>query len=101
VPELTGALKNKDVDVRRPAAFALGSIGPAAADAVPALAEALKDQDEDVRIYAAAALRWIGPAAADAVPALIETLKDNQDDPWSLLSQYARGALEEIPPSRC
>jgi HEAT repeat protein len=52
-------LKDKDEEVRRYAAKALGNIGPKAKEAVPALIEALKDENLDVRYYAQEALNKI------------------------------------------
>ena len=49
VPALTTAVANKDEEVRRTAAEALGLIGPEAKRAVPALAELLQDTDATVR----------------------------------------------------
>jgi hypothetical protein len=70
----------------------LGSIGPAAADAVPALVEALKDQNQDVRGWAVHGLSRIGPAA---MPGLVEALK-NQD---AGVSGTAARALGRIGPA--
>jgi hypothetical protein len=53
VYNLIDALRRPFHDERLFALQQIGSIGPAAADAVPALAEALKDQDVEVRRYAA------------------------------------------------
>ena len=50
----TEALKDEDEDVRRSAAYALGSLK--AGEAVQPLIEAMKDEDEDVRRSAAEAL---------------------------------------------
>ena len=53
------ALKDKDVNVRREAAEALGELGEKAVKAVPALTQALKDKDEKVRKAAKEALEKI------------------------------------------
>ncbi|NQT90763.1 MAG: HEAT repeat domain-containing protein, partial [Candidatus Omnitrophica bacterium] len=76
VKKLIEALKDKNDDVRRSAAEALGEIGSDAKSAISALTEALKDENGDVRVYAAEALGEIGPAAKSAIPALTEALKD-------------------------
>jgi HEAT repeat protein len=73
VPDLIGALNDKDHQVRWAAADALGTIGPAA---VPALSDALQRKEDAVRIAAAVALGQIGPKAKGAVPALGAALKD-------------------------
>jgi HEAT repeat protein len=69
-------LKDKDSDVRRSVAEALGKIGDSRA--VDALIEALKDEDSNVRENVAEALGEIGDARA--VDALIEALRDEDSD---------------------
>jgi HEAT repeat protein len=66
-------LKDRNSDVRRSVAEALGKIGDARA--VEALIEALKDEDRGVRESVAWALGAIGDARA--VDSLIKTLKDD------------------------
>ena len=61
---MIAALKDKDEDVRREAAAALGCIGPEAKAAVPDLVELLKDQRKAVRKQALKALEEIDPKAA-------------------------------------
>ena len=87
VPALIRALADKD-EVRRLAAFALGTIGQAA---IPALIERLKDKTSG-RAGAAHALTQIGPAAKAAVPALVGVLKDVD----TFASRAASGALVRI-----
>ena len=58
VPALMTALKDKDVTVRRQAAWALGAIGDKRA--VEALIPALKDEDATVRKQSAWAIGAIG-----------------------------------------
>lgn len=73
VPTLREAL---DDSGRRVIAIdVLGSLGPAAKDAVPALVRLLEDPDATIRGDAAFALGGIGPDAAEAVPALIRLLE--------------------------
>ena len=54
VPALIEALKDKDIDIRLNAAYALGDIGPAAKDALPALKQRLG-------IWSAYAISQINP----------------------------------------
>jgi len=73
-----GELSSSDAAVRAKASFALGAIGPGAADAVPALAARLaEDTDAKVRVDAALALAKIIPAAAAALPALTKAIEDD------------------------
>ena len=73
VPALIAALKDKDGDVRRSAAIALGYFGEQASAAIPALQEAEHDRDARVRESAGIALSRIDPArfpnASGAAPA--------------------------------
>ncbi len=71
---LARSLQHGNSAVRDRAAWALGVIGPDAADAVPALASALADKDEAVGFQAANSLAAIGPGARAAVPALTASL---------------------------
>lgn len=71
VKGLIRALKYKDPEVRRQAAYSLGTLK--ATQAVAALIETTRDPEYYVRSWAAAALSQIGgPGAADAVFALLE-----------------------------
>jgi HEAT repeat protein len=80
VPRLAAALRSPDPYVSSFAAWTLGGMGPAAAEAVPALVEAL-DRDEGFgRGGAAAALARLGPAAEAAVPALVLALSNPDGD---------------------
>jgi len=78
VPALIAVFKkDKNVEVRSNAAFALRNMGEQAASAVPVLIETLKnDKDQQVRSSAVFALENMGEKAASAVPALIEALQD-------------------------
>jgi HEAT repeat protein len=53
---LIEALKDRDVDARGSAVYALGEIGPAARAAISALGVLLKDDNADIRKAAALAL---------------------------------------------
>jgi HEAT repeat protein len=74
-------LKEKDVELRTEAAFALGKMGPGAKEAVPALRETLQVRDvgdsklaRHIRLNILWTLEQMGPAAANAVPELIAVL---------------------------
>ena len=62
---MTAGLKNPLPLARQGAAEGLGSLGPAAQDAVPALQQCLKDDDKAVRAAAAKAIELIGGGAAE------------------------------------
>lgn len=80
VPGLIRALADRDANVRKAAAGALGKIGPAAQEAVPALKLTLKsDRHPKVRAEAAEALLRIGKAALAATPEMVAALGD--EDP--------------------
>jgi HEAT repeat protein len=68
--------KDRDANVRRAAATALGQVDPDPQLAVPPLTSALHDKVASVRIAAAGALGMLGNAAKEAVPALQELQKD-------------------------
>src|SRR5262249_5740250 len=76
LPAVSAALKHKNAQVRCGAIAALGNMGAAAKPAVPALVEFLDDERDALRQEAAEALGNIGVAAEAAVPALIEALRD-------------------------
>ena len=72
-------VNDPDPDVRQAAAFALGEIGPDAAEAVPALTKALGDRDDAVRKSFIEALGSLGPEAKPAVTALAKVLLEDED----------------------
>ena len=86
---LVEALREKDGSVRAKAARALGSIGPAAREAIPVLLDALQDREAHVRWDAARALGEIGAAAAEGLAAAV-----NDKDP--VVRQIAADALKKI-----
>ena len=86
---LVEALREKDGSVRAKAARALGSIGPAAREAIPVLLDALQDREAHVRWDAARALGQIGAAAAEGLAAAV-----NDKDP--VVRQIAADALKKI-----
>jgi HEAT repeat protein len=86
VPGLVGILKDPGQEVRTAAfaAWALGAIGPAAADAVPALIKAIDTEYKRpakswkpwyVHGFFAWALGRIGPEAKAAIPALVKVME--------------------------
>ena len=77
VPLLSQSLADQSADRRRVAAYALGSMGPAAIPAVANLAKALKAEDTATRKLAARALGKIGPAAKTSLAQLEAALVDN------------------------
>jgi len=76
VPGLVKALNDSSRCVRAKAAWALGTKGTLAKDAIPALTAVLSDSDSYVRENAAAALGQMGAVAKEAVPALTKALDD-------------------------
>ena len=92
-PALARALTDKLDSVRLAAAYALGEIGPDAAEAAPSLARALaSDPDDDVRQEAAFALGELGEAARPMLPAL----QNAQRDRVEIVGQAAQEAIEKI-----
>jgi HEAT repeat protein len=76
VPALITALAEKSPERRRVAAYALGSMGPAAAPAAAALAKVLQYDDPATRQHAVRALGRIGPDAKPELPQLEKILAD-------------------------
>jgi HEAT repeat protein len=73
------ALDDPDLDTRREAIHALGSIGTDAEESIPALSTILlQDPDRGCRIEAALALMKMCPASRVAVPALARALTDDE-----------------------
>ena len=69
VPALIAALQGADATGRNSAAYALGTVGPAAGpEAARALREALADADADVRAAAAWSLGAVDPASSRSAP---------------------------------
>jgi HEAT repeat protein len=100
VPELVKGLKDEDVRVRFYSAWALGKIGPEAAEAVPALLAARADSDGDVRRKVVFALGRIHPSAELLVPALVHSLKDDDIDVQGTaveaLASYGKAAVPAL-----
>jgi HEAT repeat protein len=74
--ELILQLKDKDDQVRKKAAQALGKLGPEASSAVYEIIQALKDENVNVRFYATQALCKIGVRSKQVIEALNQTLSD-------------------------
>lgn len=66
--ELLALLKDPEAELRRSAAWALGSLGMTARDAVPALIDALRDKDDGVRKASAWALERVFSQKATPAP---------------------------------
>jgi HEAT repeat protein len=93
--DLRGLLTDKDPEIVRGAALALGNIGGAEADeAVRVLQRALADGDRLTRIQVSAALANIGEGAAPAIPELIRALDDKDAE----IRRNAAFALSRIGP---
>src|SRR5262249_51938736 len=92
-PLITALGKDKDADVRRACAAALGEIGSDAEKVVDALTEALKDKTATVKQAAIVALGQFGGDAKSAVPALRDLAKMKDD---KKISQAANAALKQI-----
>jgi HEAT repeat protein len=74
LPALTKALAAPSYDQRRVAAYALGTMGPAAAPAAKELDVALKSDDVATRRQVIRTLGKIGPAAQKSVPQIAKLL---------------------------
>src|SRR5262249_51191760 len=94
LPDLTAALGDRDADVRRLAALALGRMGKLAKSAVPELIKALAaSEPEEVRKFAAEARSNIDPDDPDAVKALIQLMAE--DPSWRVRHRVV-WALEKV-----
>jgi HEAT repeat protein len=87
------ALNTTDGKAKRDAIFALGVIGPEAAEGVPSLAAiVVDDPDPETRCAAGLALSKMAPASKAAVPALARAL----DDPEPRVRMHAVVALSPL-----
>ena len=75
---LSKALSDKDSEVRRSAALAIGWHTSIPADAAPTLSEALNDPDPDIRTVAAYALVRTKSTNDTVVQALLRTLREQE-----------------------
>lgn len=100
VPHLTALLRSRKLHVRGSAVFALGELGPPAADAVPEILKTLTDK-APARTYAVAALGQIASNAKLAVPALIRMLSDEDNEvrraAVKSLGQFGPAAAKAVP----
>ncbi len=80
VPALVEALKDKDVEQRRHAAYVLGPLGKKARAAAPALVRALQDADAGVRVWASKSLGDVDPESPESVAAFAAALGDADAD---------------------
>ena len=88
------ALDQPDEEVRYQAIFALGTIGPDAAEAVPALATILtEDPDPEARHRAALALARATAGTTEGVAALTEALENARTAQKRLLVARALGEV--------
>jgi HEAT repeat protein len=92
-PLINALAKDKDADVRKAAAAALGEIGSEAEKVVKALTDALKDTAASVKIAAAGALGQFGSEAKSAL-ADLKDLASKKDD--KKISQAAAAAVRQI-----
>jgi len=74
ITDWVGELSSRDPLQRRLGAYALGEIGPAAAEASSDLAAALHDPVAFVRVWAAAALARVSSPSGESVTVLIAEL---------------------------
>src|SRR5262249_11214291 len=91
-PLVNAVKKDKDAEVRKSAAEALGKIATDPKNIVPVLIDALKDKSDVVKMGAAKALGQYGVEARDALPALRELAKDSDKK----LKQAANNARRMI-----
>jgi HEAT repeat protein len=106
LPQWIGQLTAEDLGTRWYAIYALGQLGPEAADAVEPLQKVLakRSEQEYVRGTAAWALGRIGPAAAPAVPLLTEVMhskghvsvRRNANEALGNLGAAAKPAVPEL-----
>jgi len=96
----TAQLADEDLRARWHATYALGQIGPSAAEAVEPLGKIVADKydHEYVRGGAAWALGRIGPGAEPAVPRLIETL-ESKPQPVASVRRTVPEALGNMGPA--
>ena len=102
VSALATALEDERENVRASAAYALGEIGPVAAEAVDGLVALLTDESEEVRRHATSALGLIKVPVLKTVPALVKVLEDREDTDLAFfaaqaLTRIGSDATEAVP----
>jgi HEAT repeat protein len=90
-------LADKDLNVRRRAAYILGQMGSPAKQAIPELVKMLEDRQSEPRWYAIDALGYFGPDAAVAVPAMIKSLESKVND--AIVRRRGARSLGRIGPA--
>lgn len=90
-------LADKDLNVRRRAAYILGQMGTPAKAAIPELVKMLEDRQSEPRWYAIDALGYFGPDAAEAVPAMIKSLNSKVND--AIVRRRGARSLGRIGPA--
>ena len=80
VPAILRLLNDKDLELRRAAALALGQLRPLATNVIAALVNALTNGDWYTEENTVRALGAIGPAASNAIPALVIELNHFHPD---------------------
>ncbi|HOA62101.1 MAG TPA: hypothetical protein PLY00_15025 [Verrucomicrobiota bacterium] len=73
----------------RQAAYALGRIGPAAAQP---LATVFSEAPVSLHAHLLNALADLGPQAVDAIPTVLSAFERKPDSPWAALAQFLRAA---------
>jgi len=71
------------------AAYALGRIGPAAAQP---LAAVFSEAPVSLHAHLLNALADLGPQAVDAIPTVLSSFEKKPDSPWAALAQFLRSA---------
>jgi HEAT repeats/HEAT repeat len=93
IPVLADVAEHRDLESQSVAVSILGSLGPAAADAVPELVAVIGKSNELGSLAAIEAIGRIGPSAVSAVPKLSELLAAPQEPAWRSAAARALGAI--------
>lgn len=98
VKPLTEALRDKEPNVRRAAALALGRIRLEAKEVVPEVAKLLEDRSPAVLQAAATSLGAFGAEARSALPALQKAQQNAGKD--KKLRKVLQGAIQQVRASK-